>query len=77
MYGLSVCRDDNHLLKLVANHPVHTDEPYTKLHRGEWMGIDAVNTTNKLVYRQLTKLHKTSASGIDICEMLPHELSSG
>ena len=28
MYGLSVCTDDNHSLKLVAYRLVHTDEPY-------------------------------------------------
>ena len=28
MYGLSVCTDDNHSLKLLAYRLVHTDEPY-------------------------------------------------
>ena len=32
MYGLSVCTDDNHSLKLVAYRLVHTDEPYINLH---------------------------------------------
>ena len=32
MYDLSVCTDDNHLLKLVAFRLVHTDEPYINLH---------------------------------------------
>ena len=32
MYGLSVCTDDNHSLKLVAFRLVHTDEPYINLH---------------------------------------------
>ena len=32
MYGSSVCRDDNHSLKLVAYRLVHTDEPYINLH---------------------------------------------
>ena len=32
MYGLSVCTDDNHSLKLVAYRHVHTDEPYINLH---------------------------------------------
>ena len=32
VYGMSVCTDDNHSLKLVAYRPVHTDEPYIKLH---------------------------------------------
>ena len=31
MYGLSVCTDDNHSLKLVAYRPVHTDVPYINL----------------------------------------------
>ena len=32
MYGLSVCTDDNHSLKLVAYRLVHTDELYINLH---------------------------------------------
>ena len=32
IYGLSVCTDDNHSLKLVAYRLVHTDEPYINLH---------------------------------------------
>ena len=32
MYGLSVCMDDNHSLKLVAYRLIHTDEPYINLH---------------------------------------------
>ena len=32
MYGLSGCTDDNHSLKLVAYHLVHTDKPYINLH---------------------------------------------
>ena len=32
VYGLSVCADNKHSLKLVAYRPVHMDEPYTKLH---------------------------------------------
>ena len=32
LYGSSMCTDDNHSLKLVDFSPVHTDEPYTKLH---------------------------------------------
>ena len=32
MYGLCVCTDDNHSLKLVAYRLVHTDEPYINLH---------------------------------------------
>ena len=28
MYALSMCTDDNHLLKLVANRLVHADKPY-------------------------------------------------
>ena len=31
MYGLSVCTDDNHSLKVVAYRLVHTDEPYISL----------------------------------------------
>ena len=33
MYGLSVCTDDNHSLKLVAYRLVHTEEPYIYLHK--------------------------------------------
>ena len=32
MYGLSMCTEDNHSLKLVAYRLVHTDEPYINLH---------------------------------------------
>ena len=32
MYGLSGCTDDNHSLKLMAYHLVHTDKPYINLH---------------------------------------------
>ena len=32
MYGLSVCTDDNHSLKLVAYRLAHTDKPYINLH---------------------------------------------
>ena len=32
IYGLFGCTDDNHLLKLVAYHLVHTDKPYINLH---------------------------------------------
>ena len=32
IYGLSVCTDDNHSLKLVAYRLVHTDEPYINLY---------------------------------------------
>ena len=32
VYGWSVCTNDNHSLNLMAHRPVHTDEPYTKLH---------------------------------------------
>ena len=31
-FGLSGCTDDNHSLKLVAYHLVHTDKPYNNLH---------------------------------------------
>ena len=38
MYGLSVCTDDSHSLKVLAYRLVHTDEPY-------------INVTNSYVYR--------------------------
>ena len=31
MYGLSGCTDDNHSLKSVAYHLLHTDKPYINL----------------------------------------------
>ena len=33
MYGLSVCKKNNHSLKLVAYRLVHTDEQYINLHK--------------------------------------------
>ena len=47
MYGLSVCTDDNHSLKLVAYRLVHTDEPYINLHLNPNQNFDFMSDNKK------------------------------
>ena len=55
MYGLSVCTDDNHSLKLVAYRLVHTDEPYISLHVADFIfyNVDIALTYRNWLYIQM------------------------